>query len=93
MRPFLVNTKSSARYKHEWKASPSASLKPEITSVGLSDAGNRGPVKVESLTDEAINEALQVEVTSESCNMIRLINEQLLKLHGEGIVKLAAYGV
>ena len=68
-------------------ASPPASLKPEITSVGLSGAGNRGPVKIESLTDEAINEALQVEVTTESCNMIRLINEQLLKLHGEGIVK------
>ena len=66
------------------RATPAVKIE---TAGGLGDTGNRGPVKPEDMTDDLIHEAMQVEVTSESCIMIRLINTQLLKLLDEGVVK------
>eukprot|EP00802_Teleaulax_amphioxeia_P018095 Tamp_18273.p1 GENE.Tamp_18273~~Tamp_18273.p1 ORF type:complete len:392 (+),score=94.63 Tamp_18273:34-1176(+) len=62
-------------------------IKIETAGSGLGESGSRGPVKADDMTDDLIHEALQVEVTSESCHMIRLINTQLLKLLDEGVVK------
>jgi len=71
-------------------APPASRATPAVkieTAGGLGETGNRGPVKTEDMTDDLIHEAMQVEVTSESCIMIRLINTQLLKLLDEGVVK------
>ena len=52
-----------------------------------SRAGRGNITSTADLTDDYIRNVLKVEVSHESCNMIRTINTQLQKLKDEGVVR------
>ena len=78
---------------HAVRPSPSGRMRAaadaRCRSVNASQAGRDAVIvsNSEDMTDEYIRGFLKVEVSHESCNMIRLINTQLQQLVSEGVAR------